>query len=73
MKTYVIEQDADACIGCGACESVCPENWEMYETDEGEHKARPKKKEIAEDELVTNKDAADSCPMNAIRVSEKEE
>ncbi len=61
---YKIVQDRDACIGCGACVSVCPENWEMK--DDG--KASPIKTEV--EELGCNKDAADVCPVQCIKIEE---
>jgi ferredoxin len=59
-----IEQDPDACIGCGACVSICPENWEM---DDG-NKAKPIKTEL--DEVGCNKEAAAACPVQCIRILE---
>ena len=47
----IIKLDKEACIGCGACASLC-DNWVM----EGD-KARPRKTEISENELKDNKEA----------------
>jgi ferredoxin len=58
---FKIVQDRNACIGCGACAAVCPGNWAM----EG-NKARPKKTKV--DKLECNKDAADSCPVQCIKI-----
>ncbi|MBW2964970.1 ferredoxin [Candidatus Woesearchaeota archaeon] len=60
---YKIEQDHDACIGCGACANVCPDNWEM--TDDG--KAKPKKTKV--DDIGCNQAAADGCPVSCITVT----
>jgi ferredoxin len=59
-----IEQDREACIGCGACASICPDNWEM--TDDG--KAKPIKIQLPE--VGCNKEAADACPVQCIKVIE---
>ncbi|MFH1447575.1 MAG: ferredoxin [Candidatus Micrarchaeota archaeon] len=59
-----IEQDQDACIGCGACVSVCPDNWEMDESN----KAKPLKTEL--DEVGCNQEAASACPVQCIQVIE---
>ena len=59
---YKITQDRDACIGCGACVSVCPDNWEMK--DDG--KASPIKTEV--EDVGCNQDAADICPVQCIKV-----
>lgn len=59
MKAKVNED----CIGCGLCNSICPEVFTM--TDEVFARACsdiPEK----QDELV--KEAADSCPVSAIEV-----
>jgi len=59
---HKIVQDAGACIGCGACVSICPDNWKMG----SDGKAHPKKTAVAE--IGCNKDAADSCPVQCIHV-----
>ena len=51
------------CIGCGLCPSICPDVFMM--TDEGVAAARD---EIAPDQEVMVREAADSCPVNAIEV-----
>ena len=61
MAKFKIEQDRDACIGCGACVSVCPDNWEM----KGD-KSHPKKTEL--DEVGCNQEAADVCPVQCIKI-----
>lgn len=60
---YKIERDEDKCIGCGACVSVCPVNWEMEDD-----KAKPIQEEV--DELGCNKDAEDICPVQCITITE---
>ena len=57
-----IKFDKEACIGCGACASVC-DNWVM-----DNDKAKPKKTTISEDELKSNKEAEDVCPVDAIKI-----
>jgi ferredoxin len=64
MAKYKIEHDVAACIGCGSCANICPDNWTMG--DDG--KAKPKKTEL--DELGCNQEAADSCPVSCIKVVE---
>jgi ferredoxin len=54
-----IKVDREKCIGCGACVSICPSGFEMFEG-----KAREKKTEVKK--LTCEKDAEESCPVAAI-------
>ncbi|MFC1691307.1 ferredoxin [Nanoarchaeota archaeon] len=74
MTKYKVEHDKPNCIGCGACAAVCPESWEMVEdgksklkgAKEGENQIETK--EIEDAEFDSNKEAADSCPVNVIHI-----
>lgn len=59
---YKIIQEREKCIGCGTCVALCPSNWKM--DDDG--KASPKKIEV--EEIGCNKEAADSCPVQCIKI-----
>ena len=61
---FRIVQNKEKCIGCGACVSVC-DNWEM--DDDG--KAKPKNTEI--EKAGCNKEAAEMCPVQCIKVEEE--
>jgi ferredoxin len=50
----------DDCIGCGACQAV---NEEYFEIVDGKAKG---KKDVTSEEIV--KDAVDACPVEAIKV-----
>lgn len=61
MKAYV---DKDLCTGCGVCEAVCPEVFEMGPDDI----AVVLVDEIPEDLETSAKDAEEQCAPDAIRV-----
>lgn len=67
-KKYIVEFDREGCIGAAACVAVCPDNWEMQ--DDG--KPNLLRREIDEDELEQNKQAAEACPVNVIKIFDKE-
>lgn len=61
-----VKVNKDACIGCGACASICPDVFEL--NDEGLSEAKVEEvKDALQDEV---RDAADSCPTGAIEVNE---
>ena len=64
MAKYKISQEREQCISCGACVSVCPDNWKI----DKDGKASPKKTDL--DEISCNKDAAKQCPVNIIHIKE---
>jgi len=63
MKPKVIE---DACIGCGACESIAPKYFELNE----DGISTVKQENVAKDDEQDVQDAANSCPTGAIEVEE---
>lgn len=52
--------DPDLCIGCGLCEEICPENFELREDD----LAHIIKEEC--EEAGCCEEAAEQCPVDAI-------
>ena len=58
-----VEVNEDACIGCGDCQGIAPEVFEL--TDDG--KARALVTETDDDEVV---EAAECCPTGAIEINE---
>ena len=59
-----VKQDHDKCIGCGACVSMCPDNWE----DKGDGKYGPIKTTVHD--VGCNQEAADGCPVQCIHVED---
>lgn len=64
MKCIKVNQSA--CIGCGACVALAPEYFEF--DDNGLSTAKVEEVEDKDIELV--EDAASSCPVEAIEVSD---
>lgn len=60
MKAHV---DEETCIGCGLCETICPEIFSM-EGDVAVAKAGPVPAEVED----TCQEAADECPVQAITI-----
>jgi ferredoxin len=50
----------DVCIGCGTCESLCPEVFQLGDSGKAEVKAD------APDNVSCIKEAIESCPVQAI-------
>ncbi len=57
----VFKVDQDACIGCGACESTCPEVFELVD-DKSQVKLNPVPDQFQEGALS----AEIGCPVQAI-------
>ncbi|MCK4635952.1 MAG: ferredoxin [Candidatus Moranbacteria bacterium] len=70
-----VSQKRDDCIGCGACTSFAPNNWSMNGQDgKADLKDAVKKGDmmvvqVDEDQVEENKQAADACPVQIIKVS----
>ena len=60
--TFKIEINKEECIGCGACVNAC----DNFELDENQGKAIVKKSKI--EGIGCNQEAADICPVDAIKV-----
>ena len=60
---FKIKVNKESCIGCGACTGAC----DNFELKDG--KAYAKKTEV--EEIGCNQQAADVCPVEAIKVEEK--
>lgn len=79
MAKYTVTHERWKCIGCGACAAVSPEHWEVT-ADDGKsdikNATRKIKKpdghqqELDVDELGTNKDASEACPVECIKCKE---
>ena len=59
-KFMSIKINKDLCIGCGTCEALCPDVFKVN--------AQGKSEVIKEEDLGCAKNAAESCPVQAIEV-----
>lgn len=64
MKARV---DKEKCIACGLCPSICPDVFEI----EDDGKAGAIVDSVPEDLADDAKEAEESCPVSAIKVSEE--
>jgi ferredoxin len=60
------EVDKDACIGCGACPDICPEIFKLEEDELATAYNNP----VPHDFEESTKEAAESCPTEAIHLEE---
>lgn len=75
---YKLQHDRPNCIGCGACEAVAMNFFEMK--DDGKIQVKGGKKsdgeqwemDFEEKDFKILKDAADSCPVNVIHIIKKD-
>ncbi len=54
-----ITVDKNLCIGCGACASICPDVFKINEEGKSEV--------ISQENIACAKNAAESCPVQAIK------
>lgn len=62
MKAIV---DSDVCTGCGLCVDTCPAVFEMDDAT-----AKVLVENVPEDLLDTCREAAENCPVEAIKIEE---
>lgn len=78
MSKFVVIYDEKKCIGSGVCEAMCPDFWHVKEDGKAELKGSiPKgdgvfELEIEDNDLECNKQAADGCPPECIKVKNLE-
>ena len=74
MAEFKIIHDRPTCIGCAACTAVS-EHWEMNADGKADIKSGKnvgENQELETNELGTNKEAAEICPVNCIHIYQKD-
>ena len=77
-KKYIVLYDKIGCIGAAACEAVAPELWKVVHNkatliDKNAIKTEQHEAlEIDEEDLEKHLEAAQACPVNVIKIKEKE-
>ncbi len=78
-KKYLVQYDREGCIGAGTCVAANPDNWSMNDDGKADLRSAQQEegsgffeREIEESELQLMKAAAQSCPVNVIRIVDKE-
>ncbi|MDP3990778.1 MAG: ferredoxin [Candidatus Nealsonbacteria bacterium] len=72
MAKIILEQEK--CIGCGTCQALCPKYWKMAEDGKAvmiSEEGKEEKVEMEVKDISCNKDAADSCPVQCIRINDR--
>ncbi|MBS3137577.1 ferredoxin [Candidatus Woesearchaeota archaeon] len=78
-KKYILTLNREKCIGTGVCKATAAKRWKMKEDEKITLVDLSAKKtettetlEFDESELQEYLDAAEACPVNAIKIEEKE-
>jgi len=80
MVKYLIEYKRNVCIGAAACAAVKPETWQLANDGKVDFQESSAKKvsddfftlEIDEKDLSKHLEAAQVCPVNAIKIKNLE-
>ena len=59
--------DKDRCFGCGVCQSICPD---VFEMDDDDNKAKVKLDPIPPELERCCREAVEGCPEEAITIEE---
>lgn len=63
-----IKIDQEECIGCGSCQAVCPDVFEI--NDQGKAVLKQNQSDQGETQEDCAKEGADICPVEAIKIEE---
>jgi len=57
--------EREKCIGCGTCQAVCQKYWKLAGDGKVDYLGP---QDLAEKEIGCNKEAAEACPVQCIRI-----
>ena len=66
-----IEVNKDICIGCGACQAICPEVFEINDEGLATVKTETSITNLSDEVLEMATDAKENCPVQAISIDTK--
>ncbi len=79
MPRFIIEFEREGCIGAASCCAACPKFWKLNDDGKADLVGGEKNqdnslqtKEIEEEDLRGNLEAAEACPVNVIHLKKKE-
>ncbi|HIH37476.1 ferredoxin [Candidatus Woesearchaeota archaeon] len=79
MVKYKIIFNREECIGALACSAINPDIWLLAEDGKVDLKGAKKREDgrweltVEDDNLQFNKDAADACPVDVIKIEDIEQ
>jgi ferredoxin len=65
-----IKIDQQKCIGCGSCQAVCPDIFEIGEDSKAHLKGSEGGDELKTDNFGCVQEATEICPVQAIEIEE---
>ncbi len=78
-KKYIVTFERENCIGAAACEAISPKKWKMQDDAKASLLDPNAKKtaeietlEFDESDLQEHLEAAQACPVNVIKIKEKD-
>ena len=58
--------DKEKCVGCGACQAICPEYFEV----DKDGKSKVRREEVEKEKMNCIREAIEGCPTQCIKSEE---